>query len=787
MQGHLTSHYHTITIGKIIRRLLPISILLAIGTGLHAQNVKLLVTDVNAKPIANATISIEKRQEGSTDTRGIFEFDVNKKSSVVIGISAIGYRNLNLKVDRDTLPGAIRAILIADDRQLDEVVVTAGRKAESISTVPSSVSILNRQEIESQINISTNLSSILGNTIPGLGTSTNKATNSGQTLRGRALLVLIDGIPQSTPLMNGMRDLRSIDPNVIERIEVIKGATSIYGNGSGGGIINYITKKNTESKSLGGHTILGTSFNPLHGNGTLGYRLGQYFSGKSNKVDYTVGGSVDYTGLQRDGEGIPIGQTDGLSNSYQYNAFVKLGYEFSDNSSLTGFYNYYGSTQHAKYISQNGVYGQSPTIGVRGEEPGEPAGTPYNHNAMLTYSKADLFRHSQLDVTAYINSFRSMNRYVAAGTAWYGPGQTKINSNKKGIRVNINSPFLVGRIPMEVTYGLDLLNDVTNQDLTDGRVYIPDMNMVNIAPYAQVKMDFFENLIFKGGLRYENATVRVKDFHTIATGPDGQGSIFVSGGKIPYNATMFNAGLRYNRYEIFNPFVSFSQGFAINELGRILRRADENTIGNLETDPIVTNNYEAGVSSRLGIFNLSAAYYISTSDLGVNLVDVGGYLMPQREPEEVRGYEVAVDAKLSPIWTIGGSYAYVEGKAKFDDGRKVYLNGSRIAPPKATGYIYYKPTTKLNVQLYWVYTGSRDRFDVNKTGKYNNSEGPIKDVNLFNVSSSYAFNKQWNIGLGIENLLNKTYYPTVSQYRALDADYVRGAGMQASLNLHYKF
>src|SRR5690606_41173626 len=48
-----------------------------------------------------------------------------------------------------------------------------------------------------------------------------------------------------------------------------------------------------------------------------------------------------------------------------------------------------------------------------------------------------------------------------------------------------------------------------------------------VAPYAQIRVDVLENLIFKGGVRYENATVNVKDFNTIASGPDGEGSIFV--------------------------------------------------------------------------------------------------------------------------------------------------------------------------------------------------------------------------------------------------------------------
>lgn len=83
---------------------------------------------------------------------------------------------------------------------------------------------------------------------PESGNEFRANLNTGQTLRGRQVLVLIDGIPQSTPLRNGARDLRVIDPSVIERIEVIKGASSIYGNGADGGIINYITRKTVEKR-----------------------------------------------------------------------------------------------------------------------------------------------------------------------------------------------------------------------------------------------------------------------------------------------------------------------------------------------------------------------------------------------------------------------------------------------------------------------------------------------------------------------------------------------------------
>ena len=705
-----------------------------------------------------------------------------------IKASMVGYETVVRSIDLYADSTVTISFVLQPGNSLSEVVITAGRKPENINEVPSSVSILNEKIVKEQLNVNPSVAAILGNTIPGLGTATNKATNSGQTLRGRQVLVLIDGIPQSTPLMNGSRDIRTLDPSAIERVEVIKGATSIYGNGSAGGIINFITKKPAANKAFSGTTNLGINGNLAHPANTAGYRVSQNFTGTLNKFSYVVNGTYNYTGVLRDAKGNVNAQPDGLGENLLYNAFVKLGYQLNDNSQITGSYNLFRSVQSSDYVNVTGKYGQTASIGTEGPDPGEPAGTPYNHNALISYQNKALPLATSLDASVYYNGFISMNRYVESGTAWYGPGQTRIQSFKKGLRVTLNTPWKLGSIANgEVTYGLDLLNDRTNQVLTDGRIYIPDMNMVNLAPYAQMKVDLMTNFVLKAGIRYENATVRVEDYKTIAKGANGEGSIAVTGGKIPFNATTFNAGLRYNKFEIFNPFISFSQGFAINELGRILRSATSNTLESIATDPIITNNYEAGFSSRIGILSVTAAYYLSTSKLGANLVDVGGYLVPQREPEKVRGYELTADAYVSPQWTLGASYSFVEGKAKKADGSENYMNGLRIAPPKATAYVGWRPTNSLNMKLFWVYTGSRDRFDVRSTGLYANSEGPVKEVSLFSFSANYRLNSRLSAGLGVENLANASYFPVVSQYRAINAEYVRGNGAMMSLNLHYNF
>ena len=70
------------------------------------------------------------------------------------------------------------------DTSIEEVVITAGRKMEYISKIPSSVTVINQNQIQEQLTFTTDVSQIIGNLVPGLSVSNNKSTKSGQTLRG---------------------------------------------------------------------------------------------------------------------------------------------------------------------------------------------------------------------------------------------------------------------------------------------------------------------------------------------------------------------------------------------------------------------------------------------------------------------------------------------------------------------------------------------------------------------------------------------------------------------------
>jgi len=149
------------------------------------------------------------------------------------------------------------------DEDIERIIVTGSRIVESIDEVPATVTIINRKQIEAQLKVSSELQTLLATLVPGLAPSTGTSSNSSQTLRGRSPLVMIDGVPQSTPLRNGSLGIRTIDANAIERIEVIKGATSIYGNGAAGGIINYITKKANSDSKFNGNASISSRFSAV--------------------------------------------------------------------------------------------------------------------------------------------------------------------------------------------------------------------------------------------------------------------------------------------------------------------------------------------------------------------------------------------------------------------------------------------------------------------------------------------------------------------------------------------
>lgn len=775
-------------------RFLPLLGLMLFSFLATAQTASLTgkITGPQNEEVPYATLSFQNRSLIVTaDANGNYIFESLAPGQYLLNVSSPGFnstvRSVQLKAGENKI---LNIVLEEELKALEEILITTNRRVETLDEVPSSVSVLNSREIE-RLSLTSNSIADVMNEVPGLAISTSQTSSTGQTLRGRKMLVLIDGIPQSTPLRNGSRDVNTIDPNVIERIEIIKGATAIYGNGADGGIINYITKTPKAYKKFESTTELSSGISLVNTEHTLSSRLSQTFAGQAGDLGYVANASFGQTGIFRDANGEVISPSYGLGETNQYNFFGKLNYSIDHNNTVEFMYNYFSSNQDTEYINQPGVYGERPAIGVIGEELGVDQGNRYNHNGQLTYNSYNLFGNTDFNANLYFQDFQTVYGYSPFffnSETGYEGGQSMIESDKKGLRANFRTPYAFGgELSGDILYGVDILNDITSQHLVDGRLWVPEVDMKNFAPYAQLKT-LYSNFVLKAGIRFENINIDIPDYTTIFIMPNGgtaQGNVPVEGGELKYDATTFNAGLRYNRWEIFKPFVSFSQSFSIADLGRTLRSATENTVGQISSEAVIANNYEIGFNSNFGNTSLSGAYYISTSDLGATYLEVDGIFQIARQPEKVYGYEVALDTRLLENLTFGTSVSYVEGKLDAEDDGEydTYMNGDRIPPLKVASYLSYNMFKKLNMRLSHIYSGNRDKFDPRPNGTYVYGQGPVESFNLVSLTANYNMSDSTLLSLGVQNLLNEDYYLPISQWDARPDNYIKGNGARLNLAL----
>ena len=760
--------------------LLAAGILLIYTTASLAQTGQLEGTVTEAEsnePLPGINIGIKGTTLGdATGTEGNFAISQIPAGSHTVQITAVGYRKVSREVTiADGSTTTISVELEKDILGINEVVVSATRSVETLDEVPASVNILRGKELNEQLTLSSNLNDMLAKQVPGFAQSTESASNWGQNLRGRDYLVLIDGIPQSTPLRKVSRDLQTIDAGVVSRVEVIKGATAIYGNGATGGLINYIT---TLPQKDGFQSIskVGSNVSLSAPSNSLGYRFSQQFTGRSDRLSYNFKGSFEEMGLYKDATGDivptnPQGQ-GGLSDASVYNLYGQVGYDISPKHQIEAMYNFYSNDQETDYVTVAGSYPEQKATAQKGEVRGEPQGTRANHNARLSYTWLDFLGSTSLNAKAYIQDYETVFGYT---TYYRDGGQSYLLSEKAGFRLNLDSPFTLSEhIQGSVVYGVDLLSDNTQQKLIDGRVFTPKMKMDSYAPYVQLKAIFYDDWVLKGGMRYEGINIDVPSYTTVQRidGNGGyQGGVDIEGGSLDYSAFTYNVGLSYKKSQAFNPFLSVSQGFSIADLGRTLRSATQpTTVQRIDPEPVIVQNYELGINSSFEIFRGSISGFISTSDLGSSYqVDNDGNFGIVRSPEIVYGFEINANARPTSKLGIGATYSLTEGRTdnnnngSYTDPVDEFLVNSRISPPKLTAYAEYQFTSKLNARISMLHSGARERFEPNSNGGFAPYKNDVNAYTVFDLTSSYQL-PFGSLSVGVQNLFNADYYPAISQW-----------------------
>ena len=651
---------------------------------------------------------------------------------------------------------------------MERILVTASPFAQKLSDTPNSVFIVSEADLDLQRVVARNLSEMISNLVPGFSPSTETMSTFGQNFRGGKAIVMIDGVLISTTLRAGGRDLQSISVDVIESIEVIKGASAMYGNGEAGAIINVITKKPTLDFEMQTRVGVEAFTDELS---DAGYSISQSFSGTT---DSDLGMLLNLSAKDRgnlydaDGNQLPGAPNSqgGMGDADEYDVLFKLEQEFDDSrlALLAHHYNIENKLHYKRSVNdENGLVAIDKDSPYDGPNPTTKLST-----VQLTYDQDD-FLGQQLNVSTYYSKvnvgYESGSEIVSKRSGFKAAMQWSINE-----RSRIAYGFEYGKDNTEQGRERDVITGTdaagTAQTQAQYVCSICDLTETKLSPFAQYWNQITDDLTLQVGLRYENFEIEVPDYQRYRKGQ----LTAKQGDTLKYDKPLVNLGLVYNIAESTDIFASFSQGYSHADM-RMLRDMPVDSVAEF-SDAIPatqTNYYETGLRYSGESLQGSLSFFYSditdgyAYDYNVEAEVTKRVAAVVVADEEIWGFEATLDYQVNAAFKLGTSVSMSEGKRTNSETNVDYwMNGTRITPIKASIYGDYRFNDIAALRLQANYVGDRDKNSPESEAGYSYYESPYDGYTLVDLVSTF----DTDFGLftfGIDNLLNEDYQPLVSQ------------------------
>ncbi|AVH39060.1 TonB-dependent siderophore receptor [Pseudomonas monteilii] len=668
--------------------------------------------------------------------------------------------------------------------EMAQMEITASRTSSSLVSATRQSTVLEHEQLQELRQGSDSLATVLAKAIPGMSDSSRTITEYGQTLRGRSMLVMVDGVPLNTN-RDSSRNLANIDPALIDRVEVIRGSSAIYGSGATGGIIS-ITTRPAGGENRAETSLSATSPLTRLGSDGLGGQFQQYFAGSQGAVDYAFDFGTRHIGASYDAHGdriAPEPSQGDLFDSNIYNIGGKLGLHIDENQRIQLAVSHYDARQDTDYTTDPSVAklpaGSVPANAIKGldlDEQNRIRNTLVN----LEYENLDILGSRLSAQMYYRDYFTRFTPFDARAVATRGSNVDQIMQNSEvfGSRLTLRTP-LGDSGSTELVWGGDYNQERSDMpldvfdpavydasgglvfDKTGKLTYMPPLRTRSAGAFAQLQHRFDEHWSVDGGLRYEYSTAEFDDFVPLSESTAAS-PVAVKGGEVHYDAVLSNLGVVYSPVLGQEIYASFSQGFQLPDVGIQLRNARRGfDIGVSNLEPVKTNNYELGWRGELGSNTLGTlALFYTTSKLG-DVQSFNNGLILTRTKERIYGAEASADwLSDDAVWGAGGSATWMRGREKPDGKGWQDMTGYRVPPLKLTAYVQYKPTLEWSNRLQATFFDGKDyRLDgVDSFGRHQ-----VSSYTTVDLVSQYQISADDKVSVGIQNLFNRDYYPLYSQ------------------------
>ena len=543
------------------------------------------------------------------------------------------------------------------ETELDTIVVTATRVAESSRDLPVSIDRVDRAALakgQLQVNLSESLI-----TVPGVSVQSrqNYAQDLQLSVRGfgarssfgvRGLRLYSDGIPGTMP--DGQGQFSQFDLGSAGHIEVLRGPFSaLYGNSSGG-VIAIFTEDAEPGVLYDGSAEYGT-FN------TQRYAL------KTEGDDGVINYVLDAAHFQTDGYRYH-------SNAERDNFNSKVRLDFSDTAKLTLV---------ANVIETPFV--QDPLGLTRAQLAADPrqagAGAiQFNTRKSLDQEQLgtvfdDKFTdHDELTAMVYAGH-RATTQFQAIPVATQrnaplSPGGViDLDRAFWGVDAHVSDEREIAGAPLQVVAGVNyddlaearkgFLNFVGFVTGVEGGLRRDEANHVyDFDQYVQAQWDPDPRWRLIAGVRNNLVEVSSHGHIPVLDGADSS---------VRYAAVNPVAGITFRAGSAVNFYGSYGKGFETPTLNDLAYRSVDGSLPglNLGLKPARSDNYEVGVKAGTGAVRADlAAFYIQTRDELAVLQNSGGRTVAQNIGEtNRRGMELAVDAAWKGGFSARVAYTYI--------------------------------------------------------------------------------------------------------------------------------
>ena len=556
------------------------------------------------------------------------------------------------------------------------------------------------------------------------------------------ILILVDG-KRLHGDNGGDNDLGLIDPHNIEKIEIVKGASSaLYGSDAIAGVINIITKKHREQGLLFENTSRVGSYGDIRQHDGLALNFGRLSSYTNFQLQHS-------DGWQNTSEEAPSQTEYHITDSRNKTVNRHTNWQLSER--LT-----YQLTKQVELYADGYIYWKR-IYRPCGHHPGVDVKTydlQYNNAAASVGGKwkvnskdvitldADWKRH------AYYYAFTDTtltDGYVDGVFTnyfpWF-PGQRELQSDQRLLNVSLKGVF---SLPYEqqLSAGVEYRHDWLKAPM---RVLGGKATDNTGAVYVQDELSLLDPLYLTAGLRL----TRNEGFGTRLT---PKVSAMLKVGNLRLRATWSQGFKTPTPKELHYQYVKNMNGVYLY-LGN----------NNLKAQ---TSNY-FGVSAEYTIGHLTltlAPYYNKVNDM-ITLVTIPtseapGDLIIQYDPKRVRQYQNMENAKTrgvdftvryqAPHFTLGGSYSYLDTEAnQYDTENEVMHNVTidGMAHHKANWYATWNHDVCRNYQLG---IGLYGRMS---SKRYYQIDGDGKGYQLWRLSTTHQLGKALRVEAGIDNIFD---------------------------------